>query len=86
MKNKWIIVLFLGFWLPSFAQEVLPTQKTENASSSLEQLTEASYTWGDFLIGKSCDDFLFQLQNDPLILQENLPKKWHTYCIILNGK
>ena len=74
--QKYVGVFFLFMWcLPAFAEESVELSETlselplafvtENTPSEVA----ISYSWGDFLMGKSCQEDFNKLQNKPFLTE-----------------
>ncbi len=68
---------------PLFAQEFLLETISESVSEPEIPAFHLSYTWGDFLMEKSCLVDFNQLQSLPFLSQEQrtLRDKMQTYCV-----
>ena len=76
MKIKGIVLLLWGISVSAMAQEVLPEMSVSPvADEPAEQLI--TYTWSDFLMGKSCED-VFSSPNESYTTALN--KLADTYC------
>lgn len=93
--KKCVIIFGLLFSVPIFAQEIQNMDLTDQLVVLSEQpivhvpgpekilLPTVSYTWADFLQGKSCQDDFDQLQQLPFLSpeQRSLKDKMQIYCV-----
>ena len=76
MKNIMIILFILGLSLVAGAQEEISEGISLSPQDEAVEQAPSSYTWSDFLMGKSCED-------DATILDQSgtFNKLKHTYCM-----
>lgn len=77
--KKYAIIMGLIFSIPVFAQSVIDIPLLEEEKSDFQP----TYTWADFLQGKSCQDDFKALQQLPFLspAQQALRDKMQTYCV-----
>ena len=96
MKKYILVMLILGLALPSLGQleplEVVSQETVEeevilpSATYSEEEVIPSfnvTYSWGDFLMGKTCTEDFEELQTNPFLTesQEILKNKFQKYCL-----